>query len=56
VIASWRVETGQRYRIVVRGGVPMIRVYMPWHGGVEHAGIKSIAGRSDDQRALRAGA
>ena len=42
----------QRYRIVAPGGVPaglweVTRVYMPWHGGIEHACIKSIAGRSE---------
>ena len=47
-----RIEVGQRYRIVVPGGVPaglwqVTRVYMPWYGGIEHACIKSIAGRSE---------
>jgi hypothetical protein len=23
------------------------RVYMPWYGGIEHACIKSVAGRSE---------
>ena len=46
------VEVGQRYRIVAPGGVPsgiweVTRVYMPWHGGIEHACIKSVAGRSE---------
>jgi hypothetical protein len=52
VVASKTVEVGQRYRIVREGGVPsglweVTRVYMPWYGGIEHACIKSIAGRSE---------
>ncbi len=40
------------YRIVRAGGVPshlweVTRVYVPWYGGVEHACIKSLAGRSE---------
>ena len=46
------VAVGQRYRIVAPGGVPsgiweVTRVYMPWYGGIEHACIKSVAGRSE---------
>jgi hypothetical protein len=45
-------EVGQRYRIVAPGGVAsglweITRVYMPWYGGIEHACIKNIAGRSE---------
>ena len=52
VVASKTVEVGQRYRIVRAGGVPshlweVTRVYMPWYGGIEHACIKSLAGRSE---------
>lgn len=46
-----QAEVGQRYRIVAPGGVPglweVTRVYTPWYGGLEHACIKSIAGRSE---------
>jgi hypothetical protein len=52
VVTSKTVEVGQRYRIVREGGVAsglweVTRVYMPWYGGIEHACIKSIAGRSE---------
>jgi hypothetical protein len=52
VAAHKTVEVGQRYRIVAPGGVPsgiweVTRVYMPWYGGIEHACIKSVAGRSE---------
>ena len=52
MVARKTVEVGQRYRIVVPGGVPsglwkVTRIYMPWYGGIEHACIKSLAGRSE---------
>ena len=52
VVASKPVEVGQRYRMIRAGGVPsglweVTRVYMPWYGGIEHACIKSLAGRSE---------
>jgi hypothetical protein len=52
VAAHKTVEVGQRYRIVAPGGVPsgiweVTRVYMPWYGGIEHACIKSVAGRAE---------
>jgi hypothetical protein len=53
VSASRQVEIGQRYRTVRAGGGPsptvweVVKVYMPWQGGFEHACIKSIAGLSE---------
>jgi hypothetical protein len=52
VLRAKTVGVGQRYRIVAPGGVPaslweVTRIYMPWYGGIEHACIKSIAGRSE---------
>lgn len=47
-----RIEVGQRYRMIRVGGVTsdlweVTRVYVPWYGGIEHACIKSITGRSE---------
>jgi hypothetical protein len=52
VAASKPVEVGQQYRMIRAGGVTsdlweVTRVYMPWYGGIEHACIKSIVGRSE---------
>jgi hypothetical protein len=46
------IEVGQRYRLIRAGGVTsdlweVTWVYMPPYGGIEHACIKSIAGRSE---------
>ena len=52
MVAIKTVEVGQRYRMIRAGGVPsdlweVTRVYLPWYSGIEHACIKSIAGRSE---------
>jgi hypothetical protein len=50
VVASRQVEVGQRYRTVRVGGGPsptvweVVTVYIPWEGGFEHAGLKSVDG------------
>jgi hypothetical protein len=50
VVASRQVEIGQRYRSVRASGGPsptvweVVKVYTPWHGGFEHACIKSLDG------------
>jgi hypothetical protein len=48
--ASAGVEVGQRYRTVRPdgGAAPtvwnVVKVYVPWHGGWEHACLKSVDG------------
>jgi hypothetical protein len=48
--ASARVEVGQRYRTIrPDGGAAqtvwnVVKVYVPWHGGLEHACLKSVDG------------
>ena len=48
--AGVRVEIGQRYRIAKTGGIvpltvwEVVRIYLPWQGGFEHACLKSVDG------------
>jgi hypothetical protein len=50
VSAGGQVEIGQRYRIARTGGGPVptvwevVRIYVPWKGGFEHACLKSVDG------------
>jgi hypothetical protein len=53
MVASQRVEIGQRYRMVRADGAPsptvfeVVNVYVPWPGGFEHACIKGVARLSE---------
>jgi hypothetical protein len=52
IVEIGKTEVGQRYRIVAAGGVPshlweVMRVYMPWYGGLEHARLKSVDGSAE---------
>jgi len=53
VISSQQVEVGQHYRTTRAQGSPLptvwrvVRVYMPWPGGWEHACLKSVDDRAE---------
>jgi hypothetical protein len=52
VSAGGQVETGQRYRVVRPRGAPttvweVVRIYLPWPGGFEHACLKSVDGSAE---------
>jgi hypothetical protein len=50
VTAGAEIGVGQRYRLVRPGGGPpltvweVVKLYVPWQGGIEHACLKSVGG------------